>query len=56
MRTCRRRRSKGNSANASMENSMSANTEMSSTSRDANTTEAEIAAFTDMTDVNLAKG
>ena len=52
-RTWRRRRRSGKSANASMETSMSAKTETSSTRRDARTTDAEIAALTDSTDVNL---
>lgn len=43
----------GRSANTCIENNMRANTEMSSCKRDARTTEADMAAFMDRTDVNL---
>lgn len=43
----------GNNANASTENSISANTARSSCSREARTTAAEMAALIDSTDVNL---
>lgn len=45
----------GRSANIWIENNMSAKTEISLRSRDARTTEADIAAFMDRTDVNLER-
>ena len=51
--TWSRRRSIGKSAKDWMEKSIRAKTDMSSTSREAKTTEAEIAAFVDNTEESL---
>ncbi len=53
-RTCRRRRTNGNNANASTENSISANTARLSCRREASTTAAETAALIESTDVSLS--
>ena len=53
--TWSRRRSVGNSAKDWIENSMRAKTEISSASLDASTTDAEIAALIDRTEVNLGR-
>lgn len=52
-RTCRRRRKRGNITKDCTENRIRAKTEMSLCKRDARTTEDEMAAFMDSTDVNL---
>lgn len=52
-RTCRRWRSMGNSAKAWTANKIRAKTAKSSDRREARTTEDEIAAFIDRTDVSL---
>jgi len=52
---CNRRRRMGKSENIWIENRVSANTDMSSTSRDARTTDEEIAAFMDKTEVKRSR-
>jgi len=51
--TCKRRRSIGNSAKDRIENKMSANTDTLVERRDANTTDADTAAFMDSTEESL---
>lgn len=51
--TCNRWRRTGNIANSTTANSMSENTEMSSGNRDASTTDADVAALIERTDVRL---
>ena len=52
--TCKRRRSIGNSAKDKIENNTSANTDTLVERRDANTTDADTAAFIDKTDESLS--
>lgn len=54
--TCRRTRMIGNSAKDCTENRVSANTDTFVESRDARTTDAEIAAFIERTEVSLGQG
>jgi hypothetical protein len=54
--TWRRWRRTGNRAKTMTEKSVRAKTEMSSGRRDASTTDAETAAFIEITDVNLRRG
>jgi len=53
--TCRRFRNIGNKAKVCTENKMRANTARSSDNREARTTDEDMAAFSDSTDVSLSR-